>query len=211
MSNPIRFSARMGGLLVIDIQPRLMSAMPGKQAVQANAVRLVKAARALEMPVWATEQNPEKLGPTAESLHGLLPERHPKMAFSGCAVGRIREELLARGVRHVTLLGVEAHVCVAQTALDLLELGLAVQVPADAVASRAPLDRETALRRLREAGVVVTTTEASLFEWIGGADHPAFPVVRELVKVKVPWPDPAPEAHTAIQVALPSDLSGGGL
>jgi nicotinamidase-related amidase len=190
MSAPARFSAKSGGLLVIDVQTRLLAAMSGKQAVMANTVRLTRAAQALGLPVWATEQYPEKLGPTIEALLPLLPERHAKLAFSGCAVGRVREGLLGLGIRHVTLVGVEAHVCVAQTALDLLDLGLTVQVPADAVASRAGHDREVALRRLEQAGVVITTTEAALFEWIGGADHPAFPVIRDLVKVQVSWPDP---------------------
>jgi nicotinamidase-related amidase len=182
MSSPSRRTAHHGALLVVDMQERLLAAMPHAALATANAVRLARAARELDVLVLATEQNPQRLGPTVAALTGLVPAPLGKMTFSACGAGPLLEQLHGRGVRHVTLAGVEAHVCVAQTALDLLDMGFAVQVPADAVASRNALDWGIALRRLAAAGAVVTTTEAVLFEWLQTADAPAFKAISRLVK-----------------------------
>src|SRR5690606_29857413 len=151
-----------------------MARMKYGPLVEANAIRLVRAAEMLKLPVFATEQYPSGLGPTVPALAELLPARPSKMVFSGAGVPEVLAGFYGHGVRHVTLVGVEAHVCVAQTALDLLNLGFTVQVPADAVASRQEMDWEFALRRLERAGVIVSTTEAVLFEWIETAEAPAF-------------------------------------
>jgi nicotinamidase-related amidase len=177
-----RNTARDGALLVVDMQGKLLELMADRGLVVANAVRLVRAAKALDMPIWATEQYPKGLGPTVPELAELLPHRADKTSFHCCAVGELVEGLYNHATRHVTLAGIEAHVCVAQTALELLNLGYRVQVPADAVASRHRLDWEIALRRLERAGAVVTTVEAALFEWVETADHPRFKVISELVK-----------------------------
>ncbi len=112
----------------------------------------------------------------------LIPDRPAKTTFHCCAVPQLLEQLYGRNVRHVTVAGIEAHVCVAQTALELLDLGFRVQVPADAVASRHKIDWEFALRRLEQAGAVVSTTEAVLFEWTETADRPEFKAISELIK-----------------------------
>jgi nicotinamidase-related amidase len=101
-------------------------------------------------------------------------------------VPQLLEQLYGRHIRHVTVAGVEAHVCVAQTALELLDLGFRVQVPADAVSSRSSVDKEMALRRLEIAGAVVSTTEAVLFEWLETADRPEFKAISALVKNQTP-------------------------
>ena len=95
---------------------------------------------------------------------------------------KLLEQLYGRNVRHVTVAGIEAHVCVAQTALELLDLGFTVQVPADAVASRHKIDWEFALRRLERAGAIVSTTESVLFEWTETAERPEFKAISELIK-----------------------------
>lgn len=177
-----RLAARDGGLLVVDVQEKLVDRMKYGPLMVANTARLVRAAQALEMPVWATEQYPKGLGPTVDELAALLPERASKLSFSCCQVHELIGHLDGRGIRHVTLAGIEAHVCVAQTALELMQLGFRVQVPADAVASRHKMDWEFALRRLERAGAVISTTEAALFEWIGSAEHPAFKAISDLVK-----------------------------
>lgn len=107
------------------------------------------------------------------------------MTFACCSAPRVLEQFYGRQVRHVTLAGAEAHVCVAQTALDLLDLGFRVQVPADAVGSRSPFDRDVALRRLEAAGAVISTTEAVLFEWCETADRPEFKAISALVKERI--------------------------
>jgi len=154
--------------------------------VIANAVRLVRGATILGLPVWATEQYPRGLGTTVAELAALIPERPAKTVFHCCAVPQFLEQLYGRRIRHVTLAGIEAHVCVAQTALELIELGFQVQVPADAVASRAAIDWEFALRRLERAGAVVSTTEAVLFEWTETSDRPEFKAISDLIKTFVP-------------------------
>lgn len=182
MSRLDRLSARDGGLLVIDVQEKLVPNIEFGPLMIANTARLIRAAHELKMPVWATEQYPQGLGPTVTALAELLPERPSKTSFHCCSVPELVEGLHGRGVRHVTLAGIEAHVCVAQTALELLRMGFNVQVPADAVASRGTLDWEFALRRLEHAGVIVSTTEAVLFEWLGSSDHPCFKAVSSLIK-----------------------------
>jgi nicotinamidase-related amidase len=177
-----RLTGQHGALLVVDIQEKLISRILDRERVVANAARLVKAADRLSMPVWATEQYPQGLGPTVPELAALIPHRPAKTAFQCCAVPQLLEQLYGRQIRHVTLAGIEAHVCVAQTALELLRLGFHVQVPADAVGSRNKLDWEFALRRLEHAGAIVSTTEAVLFEWVETADHPAFQAISELIK-----------------------------
>lgn len=183
-----RLTAPHGALLVIDVQEKLIRLPRLGPLVRANAVRLVRGAQALGVPVFATEQYPAGLGPTVPELAALLPHRPSKQSFSCCDVGELLEQLHGRGVRHVTLAGIEAHVCVSQTALDLLSMGFTVQVPADAVTSRHPFDAEVALRRLDRSGAVISTTEAVLFEWVERSDHPAFKTISGLVKDFTPPP-----------------------
>jgi nicotinamidase-related amidase len=172
----------LGGLLLVDLQVRLLATIGRSPRVVANAARLARAASALNMPTWATEQYPQGLGPTCDEIVGLVPARIEKTAFSCLGAPALVEQIQGRGLRHITLAGVEAHVCVAQTALDLLSLGLVVQVPADAVGSRSESDAKFAMRRLERAGAVITTTEAVLFEWIEDARHPSFKLISGLVK-----------------------------
>jgi nicotinamidase-related amidase len=171
-----------GGLLVVDVQEKLLDRIEHRDEVIANSVRLVKMARQLRMPVWATEQYPKGLGPTTAALAELIPDRPAKTTFHCCAVPQLLEQLYGRQVRHVTLVGIEAHVCVAQTALELLGLGFRVQIPADAVGSRHKIDWEFALRRLEHAGAVISTTEAVLFEWTECSDRPEFKSLSALIK-----------------------------
>jgi nicotinamidase-related amidase len=177
-----RLTAEHGALLVVDLQEKLLARMEDRQRVIANAVRLAQGARLLGLPVAATEQYPKGLGPSVAELIDLIPERPAKTTFHCCAVPQLLEQLYGRQIRHVTLAGIEAHVCVAQTALELLHLGFKVQVAADAVASRHKIDWEFALRRLERAGAVVSTTEAVLFEWTECSDRPEFKAISQLIK-----------------------------
>ena len=180
-----RMTRANGALLIVDVQEKLMPLIGHRNLVVANAVRLVQAAQLLEIPVWATEQYPKGLGPTVPELARLIPHRPDKTTFHCCAVPELVEQLNGRRIQHVTVAGIEAHVCVAQTVLELMGLGLRVQVPADAVASRFKMDWEFALRRLEGAGAVVSTTESVLFEWIECSDHPRFKAISDLVKTFV--------------------------
>jgi nicotinamidase-related amidase len=178
-------SAGDTGLLVVDVQDKLMAKIPGAVALVRDIGFLIDAARLLDMPVQATEQYPRGLGPTVPDLARRLPERPEKTAFSCCAVASVVETFRRAARPKIVLAGIEAHVCVQQTALDLLALGFRVYLAADAVASRYPIDREFALRRLEQAGAVLTTAEACAFEWVGGSSHPQFKAVSALVQTRM--------------------------
>jgi len=169
-------------LVVIDVQEKLLPHIPVAESLVANCRKLIRGAAVLGVPAEATEQYPKGLGPTVTELGELLatavlPE---KLRFSGAGV-------LAPGPAadndrdQLVLCGIEAHVCVLQTALDLMALGYRVHVPADAVASRRKLDWQIALGRLADSGVVVTTTESVLFEWCEQAGTDEFREISRLV------------------------------
>jgi nicotinamidase-related amidase len=169
-------------LCLVDLQERLMPAIASGDEVVANAGRLLAAAEELGVPVLSTEQNPKGLGPTVEAL-ARPDEAHPvvaKMTFDSCHAGGVMDALPPG--HHVVLAGAEAHVCVLQTALGLLDRSRRVFVVADAVGSRRPENKKAALRRLERAGAEIVTTEMVIFEWLGSADHPNFKSVIALVK-----------------------------
>jgi nicotinamidase-related amidase len=178
-------SAKDTGLLVIDVQEKLMAKIPPAAVLTRNIAFLVDCARALDMPVQITEQYPKGLGPTVAELSQRLPERPSKVAFSCCAVPSVVERFRAGGRIKVLLAGIETHVCVLHTALDLLALDFRVYVAVDAVASRYAVDHEFALRRMQQAGCILVTTETAAFEWVGGADHPGFKAVSALVQERM--------------------------
>src|SRR5262249_49483381 len=140
-----RLTANHGALLIVDMQEKLLAAMGNREAVVASTVRLIRGAMELKIPVWATEQYPRGLGPTVTPIAELIPVRPAKLTFHCCGLPQLREQLYGRHIRHLTLAGVEAHVCVAQTALELLDLGFRVQIPADAVTSRNKTDYDFTL------------------------------------------------------------------
>lgn len=172
-------------LAIIDVQERLLAAMPDAGRVIARCTRLAEAAALLGVKRVLTEQYPRGLGTTPAALAAHLPASAAKMSFSCCGCAGFDATLTA-DVSAVVLAGLETHVCVMQTALDLLARGLAVFVAVDAVASRHALDHEVALRRLEGAGAVPTTSEAVLFEWCRSAEHPRFKDVRALVLDRSP-------------------------
>ena len=177
-----RLTNRGAALLVVDLQTKLVATIPTADGVISTTVRLIRGARALAIPVFATEQVPSKLGPTVPELAGLLPDPLPKATFHAGGAKGLCAALAANPVRHVALVGIETHICVAQPALELLPRGYQVQVPVDAVGSRFAVDHEVALRRLERAGVILTTAEATLFEWVETAEHPQFRAIAALVK-----------------------------
>jgi nicotinamidase-related amidase len=185
MAHATQMSATDTGLLVIDVQEKLVPVVADAAALVRNVAFLIDGARLLNMTVQATEQYPRGLGPTVPELAARLPERPDKVAFSCCAIPAV-VEAFHRGARpKVVLAGIETHVCVLHTALDLLALDFHVYVPVDAVSSRSRLDHDVALRRLEQAGAVLTTSEACLFEWVGGAGHPQFKAVSRLVQERM--------------------------
>jgi nicotinamidase-related amidase len=171
-------------LVLIDMQDRLADAMPRREAVVAASALLARVARTLEIPVMITRQYPAGLGDSVAELREVCADEEPvdKMTFDCLAEPSFRERLEGLNRRQVIIAGMEAHICVTQTALSLLAEGYLVHVVADAVCSRRDDDRNVALARLRAAGAVVTTTESVIYEALGVAGTPEFRTVLELVK-----------------------------
>jgi nicotinamidase-related amidase len=171
-------------LLVIDMQSRLLPAISNSRDVLDRADRMVRAARLLQVPVRLTEHCAEAIGGTDPILgaHVAADEILAKRSFDASAEPGVMDPLAALGSRTVVLCGVEAHVCVAQTALGLRARGCEVFVLEDACGSRHEADRQAGLARLRQAGCVPMTVEAMVFEWLGHADHPRFRDLLALIK-----------------------------
>ncbi len=175
-------------LLIVDVQEKLLPAMVDPERVVERCLRLVRAARTLGVPITYSEQYPKGLGPTAEALREALGaggEIVPKVEFSCFKAEALRERLsdLRRDGRpQVVIGGIEAHVCVAQSAIDLEDQGFESFVVADAVASRAKTSRRLALARLFQSGVEVVDSEMVLFEWLGKAGTPEFKELQALIK-----------------------------
>ncbi len=171
-------------LALIDVQERLAQVMDHREELFLNLQKMVKGAKALEVPVLWLEQNPGRMGQTIPDLRELLAGQTPipKMSFSCCGEPLFVENLETLARRQVLLAGIEAHVCVYQTAADLIHRGFEVQVVADAVSSRRPVDLSIGLERCRAAGATVTCVEMALFELMRTARHPAFKEVLKIVR-----------------------------
>jgi nicotinamidase-related amidase len=193
-------------LVLVDYQSVLMPAIHEGDAVLRNAMRLARMARMLDVPAWGTEENPDRLGTNPPELRELCRKTLAKMQFSAVADGltellrppvRVRQGGNARSLpKHlqkpapeaedqrntVVIAGCEAHVCLMQTALDLLEEEFEVWVVTDACSSRTERNRDAAFDRLAGAGAELVTTEMVAFEWLRTAEHPLFKDVLALVK-----------------------------
>lgn len=184
MDSAMLLSASETQFLVIDIQARLLPMMrDGARVVRQTGI-LLQATRRLAIPALITEQYPQGLGPTVPEVMaeaGGVPVM-AKMHFSAARDTAIRSRIEAAGRSQVVIAGIEAHVCVLQTALTLREAGRRVAVVVDAVSSRHADSVSVALQRLQTAGVELVTTEMCLFEWLGSATHPDFKSLSHLIK-----------------------------
>ncbi|QHE85802.1 isochorismatase family protein [Hydrogenophaga sp. BPS33] len=191
-------------LVLVDYQALLMPVIFEAPLVLANALRLARTAQLLRVPTFGTEQNPEKLGSNAAELRGLCQKTLSKMAFSAASEGLVEwlrppvkqggnarslpkhlQKAAAESVverQTVVVAGCEAHVCLLQTALELIEQEFDVWVVTDACSSRTERNRDAAFDRLAGAGAELVTTEMVAFEWLRTADHPAFRDVQALIK-----------------------------
>lgn len=173
-------------LLVVDMQERLLKLIRGHEKLIWNVRRLIDGAKILGLPVAATEQYPQGLGPTAALLAERLGQIPAKLKFSCGECGDIFADWRERGIYKILLCGIESHVCVQQTAIDLLGEGYQIYLAADAIGARGTMDHDIALRRLDSAGATLTTTEAALFEWCEVAGTPEFKQVSALVRESPP-------------------------
>jgi nicotinamidase-related amidase len=197
-------------LLLVDYQSKLMPSIHEGEAVLRNALRLARMAQMLEVPVWGTEQNPSGLGENPPKLKAFCRDTLVKMHFSGCADGladmlrppatphaqggnarslpkhlqkeRAAATAPAASRNSIVIAGCETHVCLLQTALDLLDEEFEVWVVTDACSSRTERNRDAAFDRLAGAGAELVTTEMVAFEWLRRTEHPAFREVLALIK-----------------------------
>lgn len=172
------------GLLVVDIQGRLARLVEESDALIANTARLVQGARALDLPVVWLEQNPGKLGATVHELQPLQAGDPvlPKYSFGALGEPTVATALAESGVDHWLVCGIEAHICVYQTVLGLLDAGSQVSLVVDAVSSRSAANRELAIHKLAAHGAELTSVEMCLYELLGDCRHPAFRSILALIK-----------------------------
>lgn len=176
-----RVRAENSALVVIDIQDKLLAKIPRAESLVENAGFLLDVAGILNVPVRATEQYPKGVGPTTAEIAKRVPQLLSKTSFSCCGAGTFLEELAMLQRPNIVLVGMETHVCILQTALDLLEAGMHVFLPVDSLAARIAVDHDVALRRLEIAGAVLTTAETIAFEWLRDSSHPHFKTVSKLI------------------------------
>ncbi|GGO68740.1 isochorismatase family protein [Bowmanella pacifica] len=181
---PVRLSAQNCALLLIDVQGKLARMMPDATGLLARLAVLLQAADKLDIPILWLEQNPQGLGPTLPELTRYLGDRQPivKYHFDACAEPGLCSHLSELNVEHLVVCGIEAHICVYQTCLGLLELGKQVHLLTDAIASRQDSARQLAVQRLAQEGAKLCNTDMVLFEWLGQAQHPQFKNLLPLIK-----------------------------
>jgi isochorismate hydrolase len=183
ISNKIK--AELSQLVIIDLQTKLVGAMQADAMplVIKNCGILAQAASLLNVPVIVTEQYPQGLGETLAEIKQYVDASKPiiKSAFSAASEPKFNQKL-HRDQSQIILSGMESHICVLQTALDLIKANKQVFVVEDAVISRSASNKANAIGRMRDAGCIITNTESVVFEWLGNAQHHAFKVISQLVR-----------------------------
>jgi nicotinamidase-related amidase len=171
-------------LVIVDVQGKLAQLMHGKERLFANLALMVKGAQILEIPILWNEQNPQGLGPTIPELAELLSNQQPlpKMTFSCCGNAEFMKRLHQLDRKQVLLVGIEAHVCVFQTAAELLATGYEVHLISDAVSSRTQGNLQVGIERMKSLGAVISSTEMALFELLRTAADSKFRDISRLVK-----------------------------
>jgi nicotinamidase-related amidase len=189
--SPLLMNASDSAVVVIDVQVKLLPHIANHQRLEWNVLRLLEGAGTLGVAVCGTEQYPQGLGSTVASIAGPLTslsqhEIPDKTMFSCRECIGLFNALSNSGVHNLLLCGIETHVCVAQSALDLLAQGFNVFVCVDAVGSRSPEDHQIGIRRMENCGATLTTTEAALFEWCENSSREQFKAISKLVQQSEP-------------------------
>ena len=171
-------------LLIVDVQGKLAHLMHEKERLFDTLQKLIRGIRVLGIPVLWVEQNPAGLGPTIPEVADLLTDSTPisKMSFSSCRNDRFLQALKELDRNQVLIAGIESHICVYQTAVDLVDMGLEVQVVTDAVSSRTAENKDIGLQKMRDAGASWTSVETALFELLGVAEGEVFKALLKIVK-----------------------------
>lgn len=185
MSHPRILDRNKAALVVVDFQEAFRSAIPEFPQIASRISIAVRGFQALNLPIVITEQYPKGLGRTAEEILFSMPpefEFIEKTAFSSCGAVSFLEKLRETGATQIVLCGLEAHICVNQTAHDLLTEAFEVHVMTDCIGSRYSQDKETAVRKMQSSGVIPSTMEMALFELLKDARHEQFKEIQNLIK-----------------------------
>ena len=185
MNHQFRLKVEDTALLVVDLQEKLLPKIINAEDVARNATFMVKAAKTLGVPVLATEQYPKGLGATVEPLRSLIEKVWEKQSFSAVREGGVLDFLKSDARIKVVLVGIEAHICVMQTVLDLLNQGFHVFICVDAVSSRYAIDVKIALKRMQQAGAVLVTSETCVYELLETAANPVFKEISVMVQERM--------------------------
>lgn len=172
-------------ILIIDIQEKLLNAVFNKEKVEKKSAIIAETAKILGIPVVITEQYPKGLGNTISAIKETLAENSEvfeKTAFSALSNENILNAIKKHNKKQIIVLGIETHICVSQTTSALLNLGYEVNVIKDACGSRAEVEYNAGLERMKDNGAFIITTEIALFEWLKSAKHPDFKAVQALIK-----------------------------
>lgn len=182
--SPFQLRREQCRIVVVDIQDRLLPSIYEHQDLICQSVKMLHAARILRVPVLVSEQYKKGLGETNRAIGEAAGDapRMEKMTFSCCGDDAMRRAIGDEGRKHIVLLGIETHVCVLQTALDLSVHGFQPVVAVDAVGSRNRIDRDVALERMRQAGVVLSTVESLIFELTLRSGTPEFKQILQIVR-----------------------------
>ncbi|CAH6841294.1 Isochorismatase [Vibrio chagasii] len=172
------------GLVVVDIQGKLARLVDESETLISNCGKLIKGAQVLGLPIIYLEQNPDKLGATVSELNDLLSDAKPipKFTFNACDEPKFVEAVQAKDVATWLVCGIEAHICVYQTAMGLLDLGYKVEVVSDCISSRTALNTDLAICRMRESGIQITGLEMSLYELVKDCRAPEFKSILTLIR-----------------------------
>ncbi|EJG1085590.1 hydrolase [Vibrio parahaemolyticus] len=173
------------GLIVVDVQGKLATLMHESDALIENITKLVKGAKALDLPILWLEQNPERLGPTAEPIREVLESKHlpiTKYTFDGCKEATFNVAVENAKVDTWLVCGIESHICVYQTAVSLRQSGYRVELVTDCVSSRTAANKALALAKLTANGVVLTGLEMCLYEIVEDCRAPEFKEILALIK-----------------------------
>lgn len=172
------------GLVVVDVQGKLARLVDESETLISNCGKLIKGAQVLGLPIIYLEQNPDKLGATVSELNDLLSEVElvTKFTFNACDEPKFVEAVQAKNVATWLVCGIEAHICVYQTAMGLLDLGYKVEVVSDCISSRRALNKDLAICRMRESGIQITGLEMSLYELVKDCRAPEFKHILSLIR-----------------------------
>lgn len=185
MKHPSLLDRRRAALVVIDMQEKFRPMMANFDEVAARIAVMVQGCQLLKIPIIVTEQYPQGLGRTAAEVAQHLPEGSQpleKLTFSACGVPEFDLQLREKHIEQVMLVGIEAHICVSQTAHDLLQLGYQVHLISEAIGARFAHNRDVALAKMQRAGAVLSSVEMALFELMGSSAAAEFKTIQKLIK-----------------------------